>query len=70
MFILEPYIPSPQENHEYELWAKAECYRYYVEQRRVHCGFTELLDLWLLAPYCDTCTLADPLMRRHLPDIR
>lgn len=69
LIILEPYIPSAQENHKYDLWAKAECYRYYVEQRRIHCNFNELLDLWLLAPYCETCILSDPIRENFLPDI-
>ena len=69
MFILKPYVPTARENYEYDLWTKAECYRYYVEQRRANCTYTELLDLWLLAPYCESCALADPLRETGLPDI-
>ena len=69
MFVLKPYIPTAQEKHEHDLWTRAECYRYYVEQRRANCTPKELLDLWLLAPYCETCALVDPLRENGLPDI-
>ena len=69
MPILTPYIPTPQENHENELWVKKECYRFYVEQRRLYCTYLQLLDLWLLAPYCGECILSEPFYNGGWPDI-
>ena len=51
------------------LWANEECYRFYVEQRRMNCEFTELMDLWLLAPYCVECKQNDPFYWGGLPEI-
>ena len=68
-FEIESFIPDPQENYEDELWVGSECYRFYVRQRRFHCNYKELLDLWLLAPYCTECASSDPLKRHTVPDI-
>jgi hypothetical protein len=51
------------------LWEREECYRFYVKQRRMNCTFTELMDLWLLAPYCVSCKENDPLYWGASPDI-
>lgn len=69
MAILQPYIPSPQENHKDELWVKKECYRFYVEQRRLNCNFMQVLDLWLLAPHCEDCIHSEPYYNGDWPDI-
>ena len=69
MPLINPYIPSPQEQHEVELWTKFECYRFYVQQRRMYCTFKQIMDLWLRAPYCTECALSDPFERCRLPDI-
>ncbi len=64
-----PYIPTPQEEHWFGLWTRAECYRFYVEQRRLHCTFMEIMDLWLLAPYCTDCASSELLGWEGLPDV-
>jgi 5-methylcytosine-specific restriction endonuclease McrA len=66
---IEPYIPNPQEQHEDDLWIKSECYRFYVKQRQLHCTFKQIMDLWLLAPYCTECALSDPFESNRFPDI-
>ena len=70
MFDLAPHIPTKREDYEIELWTKEECFRYYVEQRRIHCTYLQILDLWLLAPYCNECSVADPFIdTTRLPDL-
>lgn len=69
MPILAPYIQTPQEIHEDSLWVREECYRFYVQERRLNCTFMELLDLWLQAPYCLDCALSDPFEGDRDPDI-
>ena len=59
MPLIEPCIPTPKEQHELDLWVKEECYRFYVQQRRLNCTFMEVMDLWLRAPYCMECSLSD-----------
>lgn len=55
--------------HESDVWIKAECYRFYVVQRRNICTFVERMNLWLRAPYCEECILSHPLHQHDLPDI-
>jgi len=62
-------IPSRRESYEYELWEKAECYRFYVRERRRNCTFKQIMNLWLRAPYCSTCAISDPFLCERLPDI-
>ncbi len=69
MFEIEPLIPSKRQMHEDNLWVEEECYRFYVSQRRVYCNFKEILDLWLLAPYCVDCATSDPFLGDRSPDI-
>lgn len=66
---LTPHIPSAQEAHELDLWTRAECYRFYVSERRSTCTFLERMDLWLRAPVCEGCILSDPFHQYQLPDI-
>lgn len=66
---LTPYIPTPQHAHELDLWTRAECYQFYVAQRRMHCTPLERMDLWLRAPCCEECILSDPFHANQLPDI-
>jgi 5-methylcytosine-specific restriction endonuclease McrA len=51
------------------LWEREECYRFYVKQRRRNCTFTELMNLWFLAPRCVSCKENDPLFWGTPPDI-
>jgi len=60
---------SPEEDYRLNLWTKKECYRYYIEQRRAHCSYSDILDLWLLAPYCEDCAMSDPFLRDSMPNI-
>lgn len=69
MILLEPTIPTAQEEHELALWTRAECYRFYVAQRRANCTYVELMNLWLRAPYCDQCIVSHPFYSGQLPDI-
>lgn len=52
-----------------ETFEREELYRFYVKQRRKHCGWTERMDLSLLVPYSDTCALEDPWILNPSPDI-
>src|SRR3989304_5098154 len=67
--ILTPYIPSTREAHELDLWTKAECFRFYVSERRATCTLLERMDLWLRAPYCEECILCHPLQQFEPPDM-
>ena len=59
---------SPQFEHELDLRQREEIFRFYAEQRRAYCGFLELLDLWLEAPYCESCIMARWDYDGELPD--
>lgn len=67
--LIKPYIPSSQEQHEDNLWVRSECYRFYAQQRRLHCNFLQIMDLWLIAPYCTECASSDPFEGNSIPDI-
>ena len=69
MPIITPHITTPREQHEDQLWVQEECYRFYIQQRREHCNFLELLHLWLRAPYCDSCIQCEPDVSYSLPEI-
>jgi hypothetical protein len=69
MFEIKPFIPSQQQIREDSLWLKSECYSFYVQQRAFYCNYMELLDLWLLAPYCEDCINNDPFEESRIPDI-
>ena len=55
MPIISPHVPTRQEVWEERKWLENECYQLYVRERRSHCTFKELMDLWLRAPCCDEC---------------
>jgi hypothetical protein len=67
--MLAPYIPNIREIHESDIWIKDNCYRYYAIQRRDNCTFTQRMNLWLRAPYCEVCILSHPSYKQELPDI-
>ncbi|MBI3333617.1 MAG: HNH endonuclease [Candidatus Omnitrophica bacterium] len=46
-----------------------ECLRFYVEQRKAHCTYMEIMDLWLLAPYCASCAQSDPFFMWNYPHV-
>ncbi|HCO94602.1 MAG TPA: hypothetical protein DIU00_11740 [Phycisphaerales bacterium] len=69
MPIITPHIPTTQELYEAQLWVHEECYRFYVQERRKNCNFLEVLDLWLRAPYCDSCIQSGPDISYGLPEI-
>lgn len=69
MPIITPHIPTPREQYEDQLWVLEECYCFYTKQRRKNCNFLELLDLWLRAPYCESCIHSEPGVGHDLPDI-
>lgn len=58
-----------REVHEDELWVHSECYLFYAQQRRLHCTYMQLMDLWLRVPYCETCIRSDPFAFNQEPDI-
>lgn len=68
-FILAPASLPRGEQHRDSLWVRRECFRYYVEQRRLHCDYLQILNLWLQAPYCEDCILSDPIRRDDRPDV-
>jgi len=61
---------EPAIEHVVSTWVHEECCRFYVAQRRLHCNYLEILDLWLRVPVCADCIQSDPLECRRLPDIR
>jgi 5-methylcytosine-specific restriction endonuclease McrA len=65
---IKPIIDPELERHVL-LWERAECYRYYVRQRRRHCTYRDVLDLWLRAPCCDQCWPSASPWASGLPDI-
>lgn len=67
--LIKPYIPNGREQYEDNLWVESECYRFYVQQRRIHCNFLQIMDLWLIAPYCTECALSDPFEGNRIPEI-
>ena len=69
MSIFTTFIPSHQENHSQQEWVKEECYRFYVQQRRNRCSYYEIIDIWLLVPYCNQCIQSDLLYSYGLPEI-
>lgn len=69
MILLEPYIPTPRESHEFDLWEKEECYRFYIRERRRNCTFRQIMNLWLQAPYGSSCAASDPFVYDRPSDI-
>jgi len=67
--LIVPHIQNERERHEDNLWVKSECYRFYVQQRRLCCNFLQIMDLWLIAPCCAKCALSDPFAGNEIPDI-
>lgn len=67
--MFEPIIPTGDEQFVFESWIRDESYRFYVQTRRNVCNFRELLDIWLRAPYCESCAHADPIYWSSRPDI-
>jgi HNH endonuclease len=68
--VFKPSVIHPADMYRNSLWAAEECFRFYVEQRRQFCTYSEILDLWLQAPYCQDCIWVDPLRRYEPADIR
>jgi hypothetical protein len=48
--VFKPSVIHPADMYRNSLWAAEECFRFYVEQRRQFCTYSEILDLWLQAP--------------------
>ena len=65
---IKPIIDLELE-HFLLLWERAECYRYYVRQRRRYCTYRDVLDLWLKAPCCDNCASSGLPWEFGRPDI-
>lgn len=65
----ESIIEKPQELHEEKLWTQKKCYSFYTQQRQQFCSLNDLLNLWLLAPYCIECGRSDPFISMHDPGI-
>ena len=70
MIEIKPIIERKQKIHEDDLWLKSECYRFYIQQRKLYCNYMQLMDLWLLAPYCEDCINNDPLENNRIPEIQ
>ena len=69
MFEIKPYIPNEKQIYEDSLWVKDECYKFYVQQRKLFCNHMQLLDLWLLSPFCEGCLNNEPFEESRWPDI-
>lgn len=54
---LEPATISNALAHEIGLSEESEVYRFYAKERRKHCTTSEIMNLWLLVPYCYDCAL-------------
>jgi hypothetical protein len=67
--LLRVHIPTPAENHRDYRWLREEALRFYVGQRRQHCTYLQLLDLWMQTPMCSDCKASDPLFWGGPPDI-
>lgn len=63
------HIETPKELFEYDLFVKEESYRFYIKERRRHCTFCQLMNLWLQVPYCSSCALSDPYVQECPADI-
>jgi len=66
---IDLHIETPKELFEYDLFVKKECYRFYIKERRRHCTFRQIMNLWLQAPYCFSCALSDPFVQERPADI-
>ncbi len=64
-------VPKIVSAGEYQIdrWMTSEVCYFYVAQRKVHCSFVEILDLWLQAPLCSDCAFSEPFPPQGLPDI-
>jgi hypothetical protein len=69
MFSFLDILPTQKEQYEDGLYFRSECYRFYAVQRKKHCSYTDLMDLWLQAPYCIECASPDPFERYRDPDV-
>lgn len=45
--------------YELGLFEQREVYRFYVNERRKNCTLTEVMNLWLIVPYCFGCALTE-----------
>ena len=59
---------NPRAAYEDKRWVWFECLAFLVRQRRKHCHFMQLMDLWLTVPKCGVCAAAGPFPPRG-PDI-
>ncbi len=50
-------------------WMSGEVCRFYVGQRRRFCTHLQLLDLWFLAPLCESCAASELFLSHRPPDI-
>lgn len=49
---LESLILSDALLYELGLFEEREVYRFYANERRKNCTFMEVMNLWLIVPYC------------------
>jgi 5-methylcytosine-specific restriction endonuclease McrA len=47
--------------HSLGQFEKNEVLNFYARERRAHCTFMEIMNLWLVVPYCLRCKLVDSL---------
>ena len=55
----EPLILSDALLYELGLFEEREVYRFYVKERRENCTLMEVMNLWLIVPYCFGCALTE-----------
>ena len=56
---LEPLIIGDELAHEIGVFERDEVYKFYASERRKHCTMMEIMDLWLVVPYCFGCAVAE-----------
>jgi 5-methylcytosine-specific restriction endonuclease McrA len=67
--IIEPVELPPELNHQLDEFQNDEVRKFYVRQRRKHCTFMQIMDLWLVVPICYGCALdesCDGIVRPYI----
>ena len=59
IYPLESLILSDALLYELGLFEEREVYRFYVKKRRENCTLMEVMNLWLIVPYCFGCALTE-----------
>lgn len=55
----EPLILNDALVYDIGLFEQREVYRFYANERRKNCTLMEIMNLWLIVPYCFACALTE-----------